>query len=171
MKNKIIAIISLILFFGVGVVFVKKYTEVNANNIKVTEKVIHKNQLIHAHNINFKVLNTSVQKNNDEIELRVKMYLHQYGKLDFGQKTNNPNYIENMWLEVPYSLSNPVVKVYDKNDKDVTYLKKLLHAKQPVTVVATLPNKEYYSAEKKPRFTFIVPNGKNYTKYSLLLSR
>ena len=170
MKNKIGLIISVVLLATSGVFFVRRYKEINANNVQVIEKTIRLNQLVHAHNIDFKIYNSSLKTKDDEVELRVKMYIKQHGNLDFGQKKNNPNYIENMWFEAPYSLSNSIVKAYDKNGKNVTYLSKLVHAEQPVTLVTTLPKKEYDSAEKTPRFTFIVPDGKQYVKYSLLIS-
>ncbi|EPC53447.1 hypothetical protein Lpp7_05135, partial [Lacticaseibacillus paracasei subsp. paracasei Lpp7] len=107
-KTKIwVIIIGLIALIGIGGAF--RYHQVNANTKQkgVTHEVfIKEGQLVHAKNVDFTVNKARVLKNKDQVTVPVTISIQQKGSANYGQKKNNFNYLENVWLNIPYGISN-----------------------------------------------------------------
>lgn len=94
-----------------------RYRQVNAHpqQYGVTkEQLFHKNELVKAYHVNFIVHEAAVKKSKDVVQAKVKFHIRQTGRPFYGERKNNPNFIENMYLNNPYGTSNPSVKLYDK---------------------------------------------------------
>ena len=156
----------------VGYVGFYRYRQVNAHpqQYGVTkEQLFHKNELVKAYHVNFIVHEAAVKKSKDVVQAKVKFHIRQTGQPFYGERKNNPNFIENMYLNNPYGTSNPSVKLYDKSHHSINPYKALEHGKQPFTMDFTIPRYSYDMRNQKLRFSFLVPAKKHYVKYSLLL--
>ena len=149
-----------------------RYRQVNAHpqQYGVTkEQLFHKNELVKACHVNFIVHEAAVKKSKDVVQAKVKFHIRQTGRPFYGERKNNPKFIENMYLNNSYGTSNPSVKLYDKSHHSINPYKALAHGKQPFTIFFTIPRYSYDMRNQKLRFSFLVPAKKHYVKYSLLL--
>lgn len=168
-KLLIITFLVLILVMSIGIF---RYHEVNANpkSLGVTKEVfIHQNQLVHAKNVDFMIRSAHVSRSKDQILVPVELTIKQTGPADYGYKKNNPNFLENMWLNTPYSISTATADVTDKDNQRIHKTEHLLAAKQPITLHFTTRQENYALRNQKMRFSFLVPVSNHYVKYSLLL--
>ena len=170
-KTKIwVIIIGLIALIGIGGAF--RYHQVNANTKQkgVTHEVfIKEGQLVHAKNVDFTVNKARVLKNKDQVTVPVTISIQQKGSANYGQKKNNFNYLENVWLNIPYGISNQTDTIFDKSNKRIAHAENLLAAEQPVTMHFSTNRANYDQRDQKMRFSFLVPSSDHYVKYSLLL--
>lgn len=173
MKNKkLLWSFFIVIIIVVGCVGFYRYRQVNAHpqQYGVTkEQLFHKNELVKAYHVNFIVHEAAVKKSKDAVQAKVKFHICQTGQPFYGERKNNPNFIENMYLNNPYGTSNPSVKLYDKSHHSINPYKALEHGKQPFTMDFTIPRYSYDMRNQKLRFSFLVPAKKHYVKYSLLL--
>lgn len=170
-KNKIVPLISILAVAILCFVFYIRYHAVNANvvnNGHIEEVLIQKNQEVHAYHEDFKITQVSVTKQNDEVKVKLQMQLHKTGQSNYGFHKNNPNFGENMWLNVPYSIAVPA-KVTTIDNKRLSYKQLLNRTDITVNVLMSAPMQMYNRANKKARFSFLVPTNRSYVKYSLLL--
>lgn len=161
--------LALILVMSIGIF---RYHEVNANpkSLGVTKEVfIHENQLIHAMNVDFMIRSAHVSKSKGQIMVPVELTIEQTGSANYGYKKNNPNFLENMWLNIPYSISTATADFTDKDNQRIHKTEHLLAAKQPITLHFTTTQANYALRNQKMRFSFLVPAANHYVKYSLLL--
>ncbi|ARY92621.1 MULTISPECIES: hypothetical protein [Lacticaseibacillus] len=170
-KHKLWLIIFLILIIVMSI-GIFRYHKVNANpkSLGVTKEVfINQNQLIHAKNVDFMICSAHVSKSKGQIMVPVELTIKQTGSANYGYKKNNPNFLENMWLNIPYSISTATADVTDKDNQRIHKTKHLLAAKQPITLHFMTTQANYALRNQKMRFSFLVPVSNHYVKYSLLL--
>ena len=173
MKNKkMLWSFFIAIIIVVGCVGFYRYRQVNAHpqQYGVTkEQLFRKNELVKAYHVDFIVHKAAVKKSKDAVQAKVKFNIRQTGQSFYGEKKNNPNFRENMYLNNPYGTSSPSIKLYDKSHHSINPDKALAHGKQPFTIFFTIPRYSYDMRNQKLRFSFVVPTKKHYVKYSLLL--
>jgi len=148
-----------------------QYSRVNNQGFKNTEEiVIHQGQNVKLRDVEFKIKKVSHKKVGDFLVTSVDMNIKRTGKMLYGDKSNYPYFSENLWMNLPYTISSRPVSLTDtfgnKFDYEQFKTGKSMEAK------ATFKNDRSRIAEatEKPRLSFLIPEGKAYKKYSLFLN-
>lgn len=172
MKNKKILWVGLlVILFVFGCLGYFRYNQINAHSDQygvTQEKFFPKNKWVHAHHVSFIIHEAKVRKTKDEIQTRIKLSLHQTGDSNYGNKKGNTNFVENMFLNNPYGISNQPIEILDRNFHRIPP-NEILKVKQPYFVFLNIPRYSYERRNKKLRFSFLVPVKNHFVKYSLLL--
>lgn len=104
MKSKIKWGLTISLILLVSILAGWRYREVNRGfqpqNVK--EVMVKRNQTVKDSDVHFKILGAKTKLTNDEALVDVTMRINQVGPSNYGFKTNDPNFDENMWFNIPY---------------------------------------------------------------------
>ncbi|MFD1472840.1 hypothetical protein [Companilactobacillus mishanensis] len=171
MKSNKIPILFFIVTLMLSVTFVISYNRINADTRgPVKEVMFSANKLVKAHNINFEILDVKKTNTNDTTEIAVLMHVVRTGNSNFGFKANNNNFIENVWLNIPYSSQvHPEPFPTDELGHRVTF-HDIQNKKDMKLILKFQTDKKQLDKSKNARVSFMIPNGKHYTKYSLLIN-
>jgi hypothetical protein len=162
-KGLIVLLIGLVAV-ALLVVFGVRYHQVNSQHIEpVKERMVKQNQLVKAPGIDFKVLKTSVSKNKDEVKVHVDLESRLTRKSSWGFHKNGKNYWENIWVNIPNGIR--------LRASEVKRMEGSIQPKDEKTnrISLTFPTSRwnYDIAKGAARFSILVPDGKNYIKYSV----
>lgn len=173
MKFKVIISSFVIALILVGVAF--RYYKVNQNLLNGgIEKTsfIRENELIHGPSIDFKIMNLKkIEEGEEGSKIKVSLTLEatSTGQNNFGFHKNNPYFIENIFLETPYSQPSSVS--LDNNREAIKSAINNFAKGQTITVplLFETSKKEWENSESKPKITFLIPHHNKYIRYSIRL--
>ncbi len=118
----------------------------------------------------FKVLTASQRTVADGKEVTIHLLLGNLQLANYGFHAKNLNLIEDMWLNIPYGISNQSRGMQHPNGR--YYTEKELHrsTNKDVTLrFSVIPNSYRYRLQPA-RFSFLVPERPNqFVKYSVML--
>ena len=168
MKRKVWLAAAIVLCVLAGL----RYWQVNANPVcrGVDKEIfVKKGQEVHAPGIDFKILSAKMVKGKENVYLTVKVDLKDHGYYADG-KHGIIAAVNNMYFNMPYSLSNPSdLDVVDGKGHKVAIGYLTSKTPQPLTVKFDNVRSWYDQKNAPARFSFLVGDGNGYKKYSLLL--
>ncbi|WP_439443471.1 hypothetical protein ACSMFR_00615 [Listeria aquatica] len=174
MKNKKrLVFTSILLILIILSLAVYRYHVVNQaykSRHLVTEKVIPIKQEVQDKSVQFKVLNTSKKQSGDQINVNVLLSIKLLGLNDYGFKKNNKNFVENIWLNIPYFEPGIAADVYTEDGKRFVSKDLRLSKETKLAFHFNVAKQEVSHQDKPMRFSFLVPKpGRIFTKYSILI--
>ncbi|WEV50617.1 hypothetical protein OZX69_06605 [Lactobacillus sp. ESL0731] len=173
-SRKIKCSLTVLFIIIVGLIGYFRYQQINAHPVErgvIQERFFKQNELVHAHAVEFVVHHTKLTQTKNDVSAQINLSLKQTGTANYGQKHHDPDFRDNMYLNVPYGISNQCDYLLNQNGKRVgyNYLKKHLQEKQKYTLYFSVPRETYDQRSAKTRFSFLIPVQDHYVKYSLLL--
>lgn len=170
MKFKVIISSFVIALILVGVAF--RYYNVNQNLLNGgIEKTsfIREKELIHGPNIDFKIMNLKKVEENSKIKVSLTLEATSKGQNNFAFHKNNPYFIENIFLETPYSQPSSVS--LDNNREAIKSAINNFAKGKTITVplLFETSKQEWKNSESKPKITFLIPHHNKYIRYSVVL--
>ncbi len=171
MKSKAKWGLTLSLIFLLSILAGWRYRVVNRGYLpqNVKEVVVKRNQTVKDPDVHFKILRTQTKLTNDEALMNVTMSIDQVGPSNYGFKTNNPNFDDNMWFNIPYGYYSMTKGPTTTTGKALSMNDMSQKGRRVIVMSFRTPRDNYASRNATPRFSFLVPHGKQYMKYSYLL--
>jgi len=176
LKNKFIRWLCLFILIGtiistIGVV--KRYKNVNKDyqdKQLISQKKIEQNQLISVDAVEFVVDNSVVRLDSKYFYSEVTVSLLNKKKNNYGFKKNNLNFIENMFLNIPYSISIPAMHIKNSDGTLFKLEDVQLSKSQKFTIYFKTPIENYRQRKEPVYFNFLIPEKNNrFTNYYVLL--
>lgn len=168
MKRKVWLAAAIVLCVLAGL----RYWQVNANPVchGVDKEIfVKKGQEVHAPGIDFKILSAKMVKEKENVYLTVKVDLKDRGYYA-GGKHGIIAAVDNMYFNMPYSISNPSNSVViDGRGHKISIWNLTNKTPQPLTLTFTNLRDWYDTENFSARFSFLVGDSNGYKKYSLLL--
>lgn len=148
-----------------------RYRVVNRGYLpqNVKEIIVKRNQTVKAPDVRFKILGAKTKLTSDEALMDVTMSINQVGPSNYGFKTNNPNFDDNMWFNIPYGYYSMTKGPTTTTGKALPMSDMSQKGWRVIVMSFRTPRDNYASRNATPRFSFLVPHGKQYVKYSYLL--
>lgn len=153
------------------VAFFWRYTVVNQGEVDpVREVIVPKQKQISAHNVQFTVLQIAKATHGSVTNVDVSLSLTQTGPANYSLIKGNRSFIENMWLNIPY-VSRSSLDYMSNADGSRVRSSDIFNQKKTfaLTLHFSTDTKNVKAANLLPRFSFLVPDGQTFTKYSVLI--
>lgn len=136
----------------------------------VVEQIVSPQQWHHSAKVSFKVLAASQQTVSGGKEVMVHLLLRSWQPANYGFHANNLNMIENMWLNIPYGISNQSRGMQRPNGRYYTQRELQRPTIKDVTLRFPVIPDSYQQRLQPARFSFLVPERPDqFVKYSVLL--
>lgn len=136
----------------------------------VTEKIVPLQQEIQTKNVHFKVFDTNKKQAGDHVTVDVLASIKLLGLNDYGFKKNNKNFVENIWLNIPYFDPGVAAEVYTEDGKRFVSKDLSLLQETKLKFHFDVTKQEISHQDEPMRFSFLVPEKeKTFIKYSVLV--
>ncbi|MFD1418001.1 hypothetical protein [Companilactobacillus keshanensis] len=161
--HKQVKIICLFIFTALSFFFLAlQYQKINAGYNDTNEVTISRNEKIKTNNVEFKILNTSIDKKHINVTLDIK----KTGPGFYGMKKSD-NFFESMWIANMYDFSEHNINENLTDQYNHVFdMNKYSSGQNMIAKVSFYKSK----LNKNSKFYFLVQNDKNMTKYSLSLN-
>ncbi|WP_164511264.1 hypothetical protein [Levilactobacillus mulengensis] len=137
----------------------------------VVEQIVQPHQWSGSRKAQFKMLAATQRTVTDGKEVTLHLFMQSIKPANYGFHANNLNMIENMWLNIPYSISNQSRGMQHPDGRYYTEREWQQPTIKDVTLrFLVIPN-SYRQRQQSARFSFLVPERSDqFVKYSVLLN-
>jgi len=170
MKFKTLLIILALLFLSIGSAWQYRRVNQKVKQPLVVEKIFHQGEWVTDQNVRFKVTQIEHQSATTEKRVKVHLQIQQLGAYRYGLKSGNANLAENMWLNIPYAISNQSRGLTHPSGQLFTDQELHSPGLKSGFLAFTVPDESYRARLQEARFSFLLSQSSGqFFKYSLLL--